>query len=161
MLVQGPIRRIAIATAVRICAISKPSILLNHNHTCGMAYCASLQRAYVPVKSSSVQCDYSRMLHTSSSYSAKVVPYLLADIGEGIAEATILEWFVISTSSQSNMFIGLPFLNFVKPSSHKCSLYCGVWLETWPTAATTCHLLNTPSAIINFSGFLLHRLCFP
>eukprot|EP01147_Barroeca_monosierra_P003773 gene3773-6296_t len=94
MLVQGPIRRIAIATAVRICAISKPSILLNHNHTCGMAYCASLQRAYVPVKSSSVQCDYSRMLHTSSSYSAKVVPYLLADIGEGIAEATILEWHV-------------------------------------------------------------------
>ena len=35
-----------------------------------------------------------RGLHSSPVREGKVVPFLLADIGEGIAEVEVLQWFV-------------------------------------------------------------------
>lgn len=35
-----------------------------------------------------------RALHVSAGSEGKVIPYLLTDIGEGNAEAEVLEWFV-------------------------------------------------------------------
>ena len=51
------------------------------------------------VVSNSLPCT-SRDLHTTvPRHNATVVPFKLSDIGEGIAEVTIKEWYVSSDST--------------------------------------------------------------
>lgn len=75
---------------------------------------ASASTGSVPVRSGHVVSV--RRVHTSPSV-GKVIPYLLTDIGEGNAEAEVLEWFV-SVGDTVNMFD--PIVNVQSDKVRRC-----------------------------------------
>jgi hypothetical protein len=57
---------------------------------------------------------------SSVAVSAKLVPFKLTDIGEGIAEVELLKWFVKVHSYEGGYFISIMFSRF----SFSCFYVC-------------------------------------